>query len=78
MRALLILAAALMFGLAGGYAWAELSAPRRHVHVPKAINPPAPPVIESTADVEWSNRAENEPESAAKPAENASEQPANP
>ena len=72
MRALLVLVAALMFGLAGGYAWSELSAPRRHVHVPKAVTPPAPPVIESAADEQWSARAVDETnEAAAEPANNA-------
>jgi hypothetical protein len=60
MRAVLILVAALMFGLAGGYPWSELSAPRPHIHVPKAINPPAPPVVESAADEQWSARAVDE------------------
>jgi len=74
MRALLVLAAALMFGLAGGYAWAELAAPKRHVHVPKAVNPPAPPVVESTADEQWSARADDKAnEAAAEPANNAAE-----
>ena len=64
MRALLVLAAALMFGLAGGYAWSVLSTPRRHVHVPKAVNPPAPPVLETTEDKQWTERAANEAEPA--------------
>lgn len=65
MRVLLILAAAVMFGLAGGYAWSAFSAPKPHVHVPKARIALPPPVPQSAADKQWTERAEDKPEPAA-------------
>lgn len=58
MRAILILAAALMFGVAGGYAWSDLARPAPHVHVPKV--PKARPIVipETSADQQWQERAD--------------------
>ena len=65
MRVVLIFAAAVMFGLAGGYAWSAFSAPKPHVHVPKARTALPPPVPESAADKHWTERAEDKPAPAA-------------
>jgi len=62
MRAVLILMAAVMFGLAGGYAWSAMSRPAPHAHVRKV--PKTKPLVipESAADQDWQARAE-EPQS---------------
>lgn len=62
MRPFLILAAALMFGVAGGYGWSDLTRPAPHVHVPKV--PKAKPIVipETTADKQWQERADDEPD----------------
>lgn len=70
----ILMSAALMLGLAGGYAWATMSAPKPHVHVPKAVNPKQLDGPNSAEDQEWVNRSEdrNMPEaegSAVEPAE---------
>jgi len=61
MRAVLILVAAVMFGLAGGYAWSVMSAPQAHVHVPKV--PKSNPLVipESATDHDWETRSEDKP-----------------
>jgi hypothetical protein len=60
MRAILILIAAVMFGLAGGYAWSAMLASPAHGRVPKPhrtamIDPP-----EIAADKEWAARGEDQ------------------
>jgi hypothetical protein len=64
MRAVLVLVAALMLGLAGGYAWSSLTPAQAHVRVPKV--PKARPIVipESVEDEQWSTRAE-QPDGAA-------------
>jgi len=59
MRAVLIVLAAVMFGLAGGYAWSAIGRPPVHVHVPKV--PKTKPLVipETAADEEWQIRAED-------------------
>lgn len=65
------MAAAVMLGLAGGYAWATISAPKPHVHVPKAVNPKQLGGPDTPADQEWVNRSEDKAEAnAAEPASN--------
>ncbi len=65
MRTKLLIAAAAMFGLAGGYAWSALTAP-----VPTAPKPPKAAVIALPAspeerpaalDEEWTSRSVDEP-----------------
>lgn len=58
MRAIQILVAAIILGLAGGYAWSALAPRTSHVPIPKAVYkaPPDPP--ESRSDKEWAARAE--------------------
>jgi hypothetical protein len=55
----ILMATAVMLGLAGGYAWATLAAPKPHVHVPKAVNPKQLGASETEADQEWLNRSED-------------------
>lgn len=57
MRAVLILFAAVMFGLAGGYGWSAMTPARAHVRVPKPVDATPPPIPESAADREWAERA---------------------
>lgn len=47
------MAAAVMLGLAGGYVWATMSAPKPHVHVPKAVNPKQLGGPDTPADRQW-------------------------
>lgn len=64
MRSLLILAAAAMLGLAGGYGWSAFSSPHALPRVPKSmgkgphtIYEPAAP--DGAADREWASRADD-------------------
>ena len=55
MRAVCILLAAVMIGLAGGYAWSALQ-PVRHGHIPKGVTPKIAEPPESLSDSEWDAR----------------------
>src|SRR3569623_1596909 len=59
MRVLLIIIAAILFGLAGGYAWAELHSAPQHVHIPKAVDASPPPLPATADDQTWSARADD-------------------
>ena len=59
MRAVLIFVAAVMFGLAGGYAWSVMSRPAAHVDVPKVPKTKPLAIPESAADEDWQTRAED-------------------
>lgn len=59
MRAILILAAALMFGVAGGYGWFDLTRSAPHVHVPKVPRERAIVIPQSSADRQWQERADD-------------------
>lgn len=79
MRAVLVLVAAVMFGLAGGYAWSALATRPRHVHVPKPVEATPPPLAETAADREWHERADDNSTAAAQQATSANlVQPASP
>lgn len=69
MRSLMILLAALMFGLAGGYGWSVMARRPQHVRVPKVPKPEKLVVPESAADRQWAERAdENGIEASSAPA----------
>ena len=55
MRAVWILLAAVMLGLAGGYAWSALQ-PKPHGHVPKGVTPKLVEAPETLSDSEWDAR----------------------
>jgi len=59
MRAVLILVAAVMFGLAGGYAWFVMSRPAAHAHVRKVPREKPLAIPETAADQDWQTRAED-------------------
>jgi hypothetical protein len=74
MRAVLIILAAILFGLAGGYAWSAMNRPPEHVRVPKAVDASPPPLPASADDQAWSNRAdESAPPPQPKPAASAAQ-----
>ena len=58
MRALIVLVAAMMLGLGGGYAWSALSASHLKAHVPKVPRSKALEIPQSVEDKEWTQRAE--------------------
>jgi hypothetical protein len=68
-KALLLAAAAIPLGLAGGYAWSALTAPApRTASPPKATFaeiPESPEELPVVSDREWENRAEDNKASAA-------------
>ena len=69
MRAVLIILAAVLFGLAGGYAWSAMQSAPQHVHVPKAVDATPPPLPASAEDQQWTARAdESAPAPQPKPA----------
>jgi len=59
MRAVLIIFAAVLFGLAGGYAWSAMQSTPQHVHVPKAVDATPPPLPASAEDQQWTARADD-------------------
>lgn len=59
MRALLIILAAILFGLAGGYAWSAIQSSPQHVSVPKAVDATPPPLPASAEDQQWTARADD-------------------
>lgn len=68
MRALLIIIAAILFGLAGGYAWSAMNRAPEHVHIPKAVDASPPPLPASADDQSWSARADDSAPPPPKPA----------
>ena len=71
MRAIVVLVASMMLGLAGGYTWSAMTRPKAHVRVPKVPKTKSIVIPETALDEQWSRRAE-EPEDA--PFPHASEQ----
>lgn len=72
MRSLMLLFAAVMFGLLGGYGWSVMARRPQHVHVPKVPKPEKLVVPESAADKQWAERAaENDIAPTAAPAKKA-------
>lgn len=59
MRAVLIILAAVLFGLAGGYAWSAMQSTPQHVRVPKAVDATPPPLPASAQDQQWTARADD-------------------
>ena len=57
MRAIAILAGAVTLGLAAGYGWSALTAPRPAVKIPKAVTPRLVEIPQSDSDKEWAARA---------------------
>jgi hypothetical protein len=59
MRVVLILIGAVMFGLAGGYAWSAMAPARKTppVHLPKPTMLLPPDVPETASDKQWAARA---------------------
>src|ERR1700749_1028288 len=60
MRALYALLAAVMLGLAGGYAWSAMQPSGKPAHVRKAVYPHIPDAPETASDREWAARATEE------------------
>ena len=61
MRSLMVLLAALMFGLLGGYGWSVMARRPQPAHVPKVPKPEKLVIPDSAADKQWEERAdENE------------------
>jgi len=61
-RVLILAAAAIPLGLAGGYAWSALTAVDHRAPPPKATIaeiPPSPEELPEVADAEWTNRADD-------------------
>ena len=65
MRVVLVLVAAVMFGLAGGYAWSAMARHPAHVHVPKAPKPARFVIAETPTDQQWAARADDNETAAA-------------
>jgi hypothetical protein len=65
-RKLILLPAAIMVGLAGGYAWSVTSAPKpREAASPKATTvdaPPSPEELPEESDHEWASRSNDGPQ----------------
>jgi len=61
MRAVLLVVAAVMFGLAGGYAWSAIGVPSPHVHVPPIPKTKPLEIPETPADQEWATRGDGKP-----------------
>ena len=57
MRAVQLLVAALILGLAGGYAWSAMVKPAPHLRIPKAVTPKLFDAPQSSSDREWAARA---------------------
>jgi hypothetical protein len=62
MRIAQILVAAVILGLAAGYAWSAMAPARAHLHVPRAGSAPTIVIPESEADRAWAARAEGDDE----------------
>jgi hypothetical protein len=77
MRAVLVLVAAVMFGLAGGYAWSAMARHPAHVHVPKVPKAARIVIPETPADSQWTARAD-EKETSAAPSSTDSPEPRSP
>jgi len=60
MRALYALLAAVMLGLAGGYAWSAMQPSGKPAHVRKAVFPHIHDAPETDSDREWAARANAE------------------
>ena len=60
MRAVLILAGAVTFGLAAGYGWAAMSRARPAVTLPKPVTVKPVELPQSESDKEWAARAVDE------------------
>jgi len=60
MRAVQIVLAALMVGLAGGYGWSAMSRHAPALHVPKAVTPPAVEIAPTPDDRQWVARGLDE------------------
>lgn len=58
MRAVQILIAALILGLAGGYAWSALTPRKTQVQIPRAAYAIPPDAPQSASDKEWAERAQ--------------------
>lgn len=74
MRALLVLAAAVMFGLAGGYAWSTTGSKPAARTPPRArvmILPASPEEAPGALDRQWASRTAEQPAPAAAPVEAA-------
>jgi hypothetical protein len=56
MRAVQILVAAVILGLAGGYGWSAMSVHRAHVQLPRAVTALPPDAPQSASDKEWAAR----------------------
>ena len=60
MRAVYVLLAAVLLGLAGGWGWSAMNRPRPAVHIPKAVTPKDVELPQSASDSEWAARAVDE------------------
>ena len=60
MRAVQIVLAAVMVGLAGGYGWSALSRHAPAVHIPKAVAPPVVEVAPTADHRQWAARGIDE------------------
>jgi hypothetical protein len=60
MRAVLILPAAVLLGLAGGYGWSALHPVRPSAQIPKAVTPTEVELPQTASDTEWAARAVDE------------------
>lgn len=57
----MVLVAALMFGVLGGYGWSVMARRPQHAHIPKVPKAEKLVIPDSTADKQWEERAdENE------------------
>lgn len=57
MRAVQIVLAAVMMGLAGGYGWSAMSRHPPAVHIPKAVTPKTVEIAQTPDDQQWAERA---------------------
>ena len=73
MRAILVLVAAVMFGLAGGFAWSAMARHPAHAHVPKAPKAARIVVPETPVDRQWAARADDSDGAAAAVASNVAQ-----
>lgn len=59
MRAVQILVAAVILGLAGGYAWSAMAPHKTQMRIPKAAYAIPPDAPESISDKEWAARGDD-------------------
>jgi hypothetical protein len=60
MRAVYILLAAVLLGLAGGWGWAALNRPHAAPRIPRAVTPKEVDLPQSASDSEWAARADDQ------------------